>query len=132
MLGLVNMRHKFRFVRSPPFIEFTLKYSPETTRLSAPIRGQAVQLANVVALTRLRIQKFMRFCFAYGKTQEGSICEGGSQGVWRSKCCDLLCRIRTRPSLQCQFRRKKELIFRTQDDWNVVYPIFITMSTSTA
>ena len=39
------------------------------------------------------------------------ICEGGSQRVWRSKCCDLLWRIRTRLSSQCQFRRKKEIEF---------------------
>ena len=32
-----------------------------------PNGGQALQLANAVALTRRRIQTFMRFCFAYGK-----------------------------------------------------------------
>ena len=42
------------------------------------------------------------------------ICEGRSQGVWRSKCCDLLGRIRTRLSSQCPFRRKKEMEFVRQ------------------
>ena len=68
MLGLVNMRHKFRFVCSPPLIEFTVEilFWNNQTERRAPIRGQALQLANAVALTRRR-QKCMRFCFAYGK-----------------------------------------------------------------
>jgi hypothetical protein len=61
MLGLVHMLHKFRFVRSQPFIDLLLKYSSKTTRLSAG-RSSALQLANAVALTRRKIQNFMRFC----------------------------------------------------------------------
>ncbi len=105
------------FVRSRS-LNLLLKYSSETTRLGAG-RPSALQLANAVALTRRKIQKFMRFCFAHGKhtrrIRKEIIWEGGSQGVWRSKCFDLLCRIRTRPSSQCHFRRKKEMEFVRQN-----------------
>ena len=39
----------------------------DETERRAPIRGQALQLTNAVTLTRRRIQKFICFCFAYGK-----------------------------------------------------------------
>ena len=39
----------------------------DETERRAPIRGQALQLTNAVALTRRRIQKFICFFFAYGK-----------------------------------------------------------------
>ncbi len=69
MLGLVHMRINFdSFVRSRS-LNLLSKYSSETTRLSAG-RPSALQLANAVALTRRKIQKFMRFCyicFARGK-----------------------------------------------------------------
>jgi hypothetical protein len=106
-------------------LNLLLKYSSETTRLSAG-RPSGVKQCGLRTQSRSLAAKYKNSCaFALhmAKTHEGPgshlrfNCEGRSQGVWRSKCCDLLCRfcrIQTRPSSKCQFSRKKEMEFVRQ------------------
>jgi hypothetical protein len=88
-------------------LNFLLKYSSETTRQST---GQERKPAHSPPNTKI----YALLLCTWQKHTKEVICEGVSQGVRRSKCCDLLCRIRTRPSSQCQFRKKKEVDFVRQ------------------
>ncbi len=89
------------------------KYSSEITRLSAGLPSGGKHCSSRTQSRSLSAEYKNSFAFALHMAKE-VICEGGSQGVWRSKCFDLLCRIRTRPSSHCQFRRKKEMEFVRQ------------------
>ena len=103
------------FVRSRS-LNLLLKYSSETTRLSAGRPSGAKQCSSRTQ-SRSLAAEYKNSCAllcTWQKHTKEVICEGGSQGVWRSKCCDLLCRIRTGPSSHCQFRRKEEMEFVRQ------------------
>ncbi len=117
MLGPIHMRHKFWYVRSPLFIEFTFDSFWNTLLKQRDWAQGAHQGPSSAARERnhaysppnTKIHALL-LCTWQKHTKE-VICEGGSQGAWRSKCCDLLWSIWTRPSSQCQFRRKKEIEF---------------------
>jgi hypothetical protein len=97
-------------------LNLLLKYSSETTRLSAGLPSGAKHCSSRTQSRSLATEykiHLLLLCIWQKHTKE-VICEGESQGVWRSKCCDLLCRIRTRPSSHCQFRREKEMEFVRQ------------------
>ncbi len=71
------MRHKFRFVRSPPFIEFTVEilfWNNETER-RAPIRGQAQQLAEMDGEYLGPLKKMLegKLDFVKGKQTDGEL-----------------------------------------------------------
>ena len=111
------MGHKFRFVRSQQFIELTVEilFSNNEIERRAPISTAARERSRAHSPPNTKTHALLlNLLCTWQKHTKEVICEGGSQGVWRSKCCDLLCRIRTRPSSQCQFRRKKEMEFVRQ------------------
>jgi hypothetical protein len=116
MLGLVHMRHKFRLVRSPQVFEFTVEilFWKNKTESRAPIRPSSAARKRNRAHSPQNTNFHAHLLCTWQKHTKEFICKGGSQGVWRSKCYDLLCRIRTRPCPQCQFRRKKEIEFIRQ------------------
>ncbi len=93
-------------------LNLLLKYSSETTRLSAGRPSGAKHCSSRTQSSSLAAE-YKNSCallYAWQKHTKEVICQGVSQGVWWSKC-DMLCRIRTRPSSHCQFRRKKEMEF---------------------
>ncbi len=96
-------------------LNLLLKYSSETTRLSIGRPSGAKQCSS---RTQSRSQPNTKIhallLCTWQKHKKEVICKCGSECVWRSECCDLLYRIRTRPSSQCQFRRKKEMEFVRQ------------------
>jgi hypothetical protein len=96
-------------------LNLLLKYSSETTRLSAERPSGAKQCSSLTQsrLLAAEYKNSRALLYTWQKHTKEVIREGVSQGVWQSKF-DLLCRVQTRPSSQCQFRRKKEMEFVRQ------------------
>jgi hypothetical protein len=90
-------------------LNLLLKNSPETTRLSAGRPSGAKQYSSRTQFRSLAGEYKMRFCFAHGKNTRRKSFAKAEVKVFDGQNVVICCEESEHASLQCQFRKKKEI-----------------------